>query len=137
MQVTTEETILIQKTRDLCQTIVDQPEFHQMRLRIETFLTNDLAQKQYQLVMEKGDALQQKQQFGVPLDQTEILEFEKNRELLLSNPVAREFLDAQQQMHQIQESVMQYVGKTFELGRVPTLEDFPSGGCGPSCGCGH
>ncbi len=137
MQATTEDTILIQKTKDLCQTIIEQPEFRQMRQRIEMFLTDDLAQKQYQLVMEKGDALQQKQQFGVPLDQTEILEFEKNRELLLSNPVAREFLDAQQQMHQIQESVMQYVGKTFELGRVPTLEDFPSSGCGPSCGCGH
>ncbi len=137
MQATTEETVLIQKTKDLCQTIIDQPEFRQMRQRIETFLTDDMAQRQYQLVMEKGDALQQKQQFGVPLDQAEILEFEKNRELLLSNPVAREFLDAQQQMHQIQESVVQYVGKTFELGRVPTLEDFPSSGCGPSCGCGH
>jgi len=40
-------------------------------------------------------------------------------------------------MHKIQESVMQYVGKTFELGRVPSVEDFSSGDCGPTCGCGH
>ena len=137
MQVTTEETVVIQKTRDLCQTIVDQPEFRLIRQRIETFLNDDEAKGQYQLVMEKGDALQQKQQFGTPMDNSEIAEFEKNREILLNNPVAREFLDAQQQMHKIQESVMQYVGKTFELGRAPSAEDFSSGNCGPTCGCGH
>ena len=87
--------------------------------------------------MEKGDALQQKQQMGMPLDNGEIAEFEKNRDSLLNNPVAADFLTAQQQMHKIQESVMQYVSKTFELGRVPALEDFPAEGCGPSCGCGH
>ena len=137
MQATIEETFVIQKTRDLCQTIVDQPEFRLIRQRIETFLNDDNAKGQYQLVMEKGDALQQKQHSGTPMDSNEIAEFEKNREALLSNPVAREFLDAQQEMHKIQESVMQFVGKTFELGRVPTLEDFSSGNCGPTCGCGH
>jgi len=137
MQATTEETIVIQKTKALCQTIVEQPEFRQIRQSIETFLTDDSAKQQYQNLVEKGDALQQKQQFGMPLDNTEIMEFEKHREVLLNNPVARDFLDAQRRMQQIQESVMQYVGKTFELGRVPTLEDFPAGGCGPSCGCGH
>ena len=30
---------------------------------------------------------------------------------------------------------MQFVSKTFELGRVPTLEDFSSGECGSGCGC--
>src|SRR6266540_4704258 len=134
---TTEDTIVIQKTRDLCQTIVEQPEFLQIRQRIDAFMNDDTAKTQYQQVMEKGDALQHKQHSGLPMDNNEIADFEKTRESLLNNPVAREFLDAQQQMHKIQESVMQYVGKTFELGRVPTLEDFPSSGCGPSCGCGH
>ena len=137
MQATIEETIVIQKTKDLCQTIVEQPEFREIRVRIESFMGDETAKSQYQVVMEKGDALQQKQQFGMPMDNNEIAEFEKNRELLLNNPIARNFLDAQQQMHKIQESVMQYVSKTFELGRVPALEDFPSEGCGPTCGCGH
>ena len=137
MSATTEDTIVIQKTRDLCQTIVDQPEFRQIRQRIEAFLADDSAKTQYQLVMEKGDALQQKQQMGLPLDSEEITTFEKNRDILLDSAVAREFLEAQQQMHKLQESVMQYVGKTFELGRVPAAEDFDTGSCGPSCGCGH
>jgi cell fate (sporulation/competence/biofilm development) regulator YlbF (YheA/YmcA/DUF963 family) len=137
MQATIEESIVTQKTRELCQIIVDQPEFRLIRQRVETFISNDEAKNQYQLVMEKGDALQQKQQFGLPLDNNEIVEFEKNREVLLNNPIARDFLEAQQQMHKIQESLMQYVGKTFELGRVPAPEDFPAEGCGPTCGCGH
>jgi len=135
MQATTEETAIIQQTKELCQTIIDQPEFRQIRTRIDAFMGDDAAKAQYQLVMEKGDELQQKQQTGVQLDNNDIAEFEKNRELLLNNPVAANFLTAQQQMHKIQESVMQYVSKTFELGRVPTIEDFPAEGCGPSCGC--
>ena len=137
MQATIEETPVIQKTRDLCQTILDQPEYGQIRQRIDTFMSDEAAKNQYQLVMEKGDALQHKQQMGLPLEGAEIADFEKNRELLLNNLVATEFMSAQQQMHKIQESVMQYVSKTFELGRVPELEDFPAEGCGPSCGCGH
>lgn len=137
MQTTTDETVIIAKTRELCQTIIDQPEYQSIRKRVDTFLGNEEAKNQYQIVVEKGDALQQKQQFGLPLDGEEITEFERNRETLLKNPVAQDFLDAQQQIHQIRESVMQFVTKTFELGRVPTMDDFNSGGCGPSCGCGH
>ena len=137
MQTTTDETVIIAKTRELCQTILDQPEFQTIRRRVDTFLGNEEAKNQYHLVVEKGDALQQKQQFGMPLDGEEINEFERNRENLLKNPVAQDFLEAQQEIHQIRESVMQFVTKTFELGRVPTLDDFSSGGCGPSCGCGH
>ncbi len=137
MQATAEETVFIRKTRELCQTLLDQPEFQSIRARIETFMANDGAKSQYQMVMEQGDSLQHKQQMGAPLDGGEIAEFEKNRDSLLANPVAREFIDAQQQMHKMQESVMQYVAKTFELGRVPTNDDFSSGHCGPTCGCDH
>ncbi len=137
MQAAAEDTVLIRKTRELCQTLIDQPEFQQIRVSIETFMTNEGAKTQYQTVMEQGDSLQHKQQMGQPLDGGEIAEFEKNRDTLLANPVAREFIDAQQRMHKMQESVMQYVAKTFELGRVPTGEDL-AGCCGDSgCGCSH
>lgn len=137
MQATAEETVVVVKTRELCQSLVDQPEFQLIRQRIDVFLSDEGAKAQYQLVMERGDSLQHKQQMGMPLDNAEIAEFEKTRDELLANAVAKDFLDAQQRMHQMQESVMQYVTKTFELGRVPTSEDFSSGECGPTCGCGH
>jgi cell fate (sporulation/competence/biofilm development) regulator YlbF (YheA/YmcA/DUF963 family) len=70
MQVAIEDSIVIQKTRELCQTIVDQPEFRSIRQRVDIFLSNEAAKSQYQLVAEKGDALQQKQQVGMPLNKT-------------------------------------------------------------------
>ena len=123
------------KTRELCQVILEQPAFQSMRLRIDQFLVNDEAKAQYELVSEKGEFLQHKQQQNLPLSGEEVNEFEKHREALFNNPVARGFLDAQQEMHKLQESVQQYVSKTFELGRVPEPADFDSGSCGSGCGC--
>jgi len=137
MQATIDDSVITAKTRELCETITSQPEFQNIRQRVDAFMADEAARNQYQLVIEKGDALQHKQQFGSPLDNNEIAEFERNREVLLNNPVAREFLDAQQQMHHIQETVMRYVMKTFELGRVPASEDMDSGSCGSGCGCAH
>lgn len=137
MITNTEDTIVLQKTRELCETIVQQPEFKQIRSRIDAFMANEEAKEQYQRVVEKGESLQQKQQMGMPLSNEEIADFEKNRETLINNPVAKGFLDAQNQMHKVQESVGQYVAKTFELGRIPSADDFDSGSCGPSCGCDH
>jgi cell fate (sporulation/competence/biofilm development) regulator YlbF (YheA/YmcA/DUF963 family) len=131
----TEDTIILQKTRELCETIVQQPEFQEIRSRIDAFMANEEAKSQYQRVIEKGESLQQKQQMGLPLSNEEITEFEGHRETLVSNPVAKGFLDAQNQMHKVQESVGQYVAKTFELGRIPSAEDFDSGSCGSGCGC--
>ena len=89
--------------------------------------------------MAKGQALQQKQQRAEQLSGDEIAAFEKEREALLSNPVARGFLEAQEEMHHVHQSINQFVSKTLELGRMPTEADFESegGGCGDGCGCGH
>jgi hypothetical protein len=51
--------------------------------------------------------------------------------------VARDFLDAQQELHQVHTSINQYISKTLELGRLPTEADMDSGECGHDCGCGH
>jgi cell fate (sporulation/competence/biofilm development) regulator YlbF (YheA/YmcA/DUF963 family) len=132
---TAEETI-VQKTRELCQAIVEQPEFEEMRRRIDAFMADDTAKSQYQQVAEKSQALQHKQEVGTPLNNDEVADFEKHREALVNNPVARGFIEAQQQMHEVQQTVTQYVSKTFELGRMPTDEDM-GGGCGHGCGCHH
>lgn len=87
--------------------------------------------------MAKGQTLQQKQQRS-QLTGEEISAFEKEREALLSNPVARGFLEAQEEMHHVHQSINQLVSKTLELGRIPTEADLEEeGGCGDGCGCGH
>ena len=79
--------------------------------------------------------IQKKRFSGETLPPEDFEEFCKERESLFDNPIASDFLEAQQEMAQVQQSVMQYVTKTFEVGHVPSEEDLRS--CPGSCsGCG-
>jgi cell fate (sporulation/competence/biofilm development) regulator YlbF (YheA/YmcA/DUF963 family) len=137
MTTQTEGSAVIQKTRELCQAILDQPEVVSIRQRIDAFTADEKIRGQYEALMMKGQALQQKQQSGMPLDGGEVDDFEKLRESFLSNSVARGFLDAQEDMQKLQQSVSQYVSKTLELGHVPEESEMDSGSCGHGCGCHH
>jgi len=132
-----EENAIIEKTKALCQTIVDQPGMISLRQRIDNFLADANARGQYETVVNKGQALQEKQAQGRQLESAEIADFEKHREVLLSNPVARGFLDAREKLHKIQHSIQNYVSKTLELGRVPAAADLEDHSCGDGCGCHH
>lgn len=132
-----EKSAVALKMRELCQTILDQPDFANLRQRIDAFMANDAVKDQYRELSEKGATLQHKQQTGMIVDMKEINAFEQQREAFLNNPIAQGFLDAQQVVHNVQESVTQHVTKTFELGRLPQPEDFDSGNCGHGCGCSH
>jgi cell fate (sporulation/competence/biofilm development) regulator YlbF (YheA/YmcA/DUF963 family) len=130
------EDIVTQKTQELCQAILDQPNLRSARQRISAFIADDRARGQYEALMTKGQALQQKQQQSQPLTGEEISDFEKQREALSRNPVARGFLEAQEELHHAQESIHSYVSKTIELGRLPTAEEMSEGeSCGHGCGC--
>ena len=57
----------------------------------------------------------------------------------MGNPVAREFMDAQQNLQSVQVAIGKYIGMTLELGRVPAEEDLAQedGCCNEGgCGCG-
>jgi cell fate (sporulation/competence/biofilm development) regulator YlbF (YheA/YmcA/DUF963 family) len=132
-----EENVILGKTKELCQTIVDQPKMAFIRRRIDTFLSDADARAQFETVMNKGQALQEKQGWGLQPDSVEIADFEKHRDVLLKNPVAQGFLGAREELHEIQHSIQKYVSKTLELGRVPTEADLENGSCGDGCGCHH
>ncbi len=129
-------TIIETKTNELCELILQEIQAGGIRLRIDTFLADTSARGAYESLMSKGQALQEKQHHGQPLDPVEIAAFEKDRDALLHNPVASGFLDAQEEMHSLQETVQKRVAKTIELGRIPTADDLNAGGsCGSGCGC--
>lgn len=129
-------TIIEEKARELCQTIVAQPQWTSIRTRIDTFLSDDTARGQFDEVNRQGQSLHEKQHSGQPLNGQEIAEFEKRRDSLLKNPVARGFIEAQDELHEIQHAVQKYISKTLQLGRVPTDADFQEeGSCGHGCGC--
>jgi cell fate (sporulation/competence/biofilm development) regulator YlbF (YheA/YmcA/DUF963 family) len=137
MQTTIEETPVMQKMRELCQTILEQPNMQLIRQRIDAFMGDEKTRSHYDELVQKGQALQQKQQMAVALTPQEIEDFEQHRDALMKNTVARNFLDAQEELHQVQQTVHQYVNKTLELGRLPTEEEMSGGSCGHGCGCGH
>ncbi|MBK1829553.1 YlbF family regulator [Verrucomicrobiaceae bacterium R5-34] len=128
------------KTKELCEAIAQDIEFVALQGQVERFLEDDAAKLQYQSVHERGEELHQKQQAGVELGEREIQEFESARNGLLENEVARDFMDAQQNLQTLQQTISKYVGMTMELGRVPEAEDLDQSGgggcCGGGCGCG-
>ena len=137
MTTQTSENTITKKTKELCQAIVDHPEMVSIRKRIDTFMADASARGQYETVADKGQALHEKQHRGQALQSEEISDFEKHRDALLKNPVARGFLDAREELHDIQHSIQNYVSKTLELGRVPAAEDLGDHACGDGCGCHH
>lgn len=126
---------IVEKTEELCQTILDQPAYQDVRTKLDAFVKDEAAQQQYSEVLEQQNELQAKQQQGESLTQDEVDDFNRKKEELFENKVAKDFLDAQQDIHKVQETVNQYVNKTFELGRMPQNDDFEEGSCGPNCGC--
>ena len=132
-----EENSVTQKTRELCQAIVDLPNLRAARQQIDAFQSNETARGQYEVVMSKGQALQEKQARSQPLESAEIADFEKHRDDLMQNSIARGFLDAQEELHEMQHFIQKSISKTIELGRVPTEADFDAGSCGDGCGCHH
>lgn len=144
MSMILEESAVTAKTKELCATIVEQESFVKLQSQVEAFLNNDEARLQYQSVHESGDALNQKQRSGVELSDSEITEFEQAREQLLQNSVVTDFMSAQKELQEIQNTVGKMVSLTLELGRVPTADDIETassgGGCcggggGGGCGC--
>ena len=128
---------VLEKTRELCQTIVSQPEFISIRKRVDSFMADATAQAQYQSLSERSHYLQHKQAQGLQLEDAEVTAFDKERDAFFGNPIAKDFMDAQEEMQQVQQSVNQMVTKTFELGRVPEETELDNGSCGHGCGCHH
>ena len=111
-----------------------------MRQQIDAFMGDEMARSQYETVMHKGRALHEKQHQSLPLSGEEISDFETSRDALLANPVAKGFIDAQEELHGLRDTIQDYVAKTIELGRLPKAEDFEQSGCcggngGGGCGC--
>lgn len=135
MSMILEDTAISAKTKELCATIVGQESFVKLQSQVETFLGNDEARLQYQSVHEQGEMLNQKQRSGVELGESEISEFEQAREQLLQNTTVTDFMAAQKELQEIQNTIGKMVGMTLELGRVPTTEDIEAASGGGGC-CG-
>lgn len=135
LQMQSGETPVVQKTKELCRLIIDQPAYQEMRETIKSFIGNAELVTQYKTLCEQQETLHAKYETGQDVGEEELAQFETLENAFLENPLAQSFIEVQQKMHKIEKTVTEYIHKTFELGRVPTESDFDSGSCGPSCGC--
>lgn len=131
------QDLIFQKTRELCEALLQDERFRDSRRQIEGFLADEAAQEQYRNVSNRGRELRDKQAQNISLSDTEIDDFEKMRFDLLNNPVAQNFIELQGQMNEVQDGINKMISKAFELGRVPNEEDLACGdeSCGSGCGC--
>jgi len=134
MDTKAKESPITQRTLDLCQAIVEQTDFQTLKQQLDAFMSNELLKYEYQQVNGLGDLLRMKQGQGLELKPEEVTQFETLREKFLNDPVAKGFLDAQEQLQQLHEVVSRFLNKTFELGRRPEYEDVHDGSCS-DCGC--
>ena len=98
METAVQSPAVDDKIRDLCQAILDRPDFGDLRRRIDAFMADEKVKYEYQMLNDSGALLQQKQQYGTPITEEEVGRFEALRTSFMANPVATEFLDAQQEM---------------------------------------
>ncbi|MDA7882216.1 YlbF family regulator [Akkermansiaceae bacterium] len=136
MKILEDDSAVMSKARELCSTIAEDSEYQDLLAKVERFLNDDEARLAYQSVHQSGQALNQKQQAGLELAESEVAQFEADRESLLANPVASDFLGAQQSLESLQTTVGRLIGMTLELGRVPTPEDIAQSQGGGCCGGG-
>jgi cell fate (sporulation/competence/biofilm development) regulator YlbF (YheA/YmcA/DUF963 family) len=130
MTILAADSQVMTKTKELCEAIAGDSEYKELLAKVEHFLADEGAKLQFQSVQERGEELSQKRQVGLELSDGEVKDFESARDALMSNAVAREFLDAQQSLQSLQTAIGKYVGLTLELGRVPAEEDLQDqGGC--------
>ena len=76
METNLEDGVIVQKTKELCETILQQPQFQSIHSRIDQFMNDGSAKSQFDALNEKGEFLHHKQHQGVTLTQAEIADFE-------------------------------------------------------------
>lgn len=123
-----------ESAKELCQAMLDDPELKDVFAAVDAFMSNDEAKELFSGLQTMGEALQNKQQGGLELTAGEVEEYNKARDAMLDNPVAKAFVDGQDKIQSVHQTIGSWVSLVFELGRMPNEEEL-AGSCGPGCGC--
>ena len=138
MSTTTTETKVLtleEKTRELCQFLLEDASYAAAQGRIDAFEEDKEAQDLYRNWQKKGSELHHMHQEGREPGEEDIAEMERLKGLLMDNPVGADFIEAEETLNSMFGKVMKMVQKTLQDGVVPSDEDLDEC-CGNSgCGC--
>lgn len=107
--------------------------------RIGVFFQNPDSTKLFEEVNAYGEELRQKHLAGMPPTEEEIAKFDTLRGAVISDDVAREFLESRTEIDTIMQTLSQYLGMSIDLGRAPTPEEVEAAreqSMSTSCACG-
>jgi len=136
MELLAPESPLAERTRNLCQALLDASEFSSLKRDLDAFMGDEGLKFRFQQVNDLGRLLHDKQSHGLELKGDEIEQFESLRSELMSSAIVRDFLAAQDKVQQLHSIVAKFLDKTLELGRIPEWDDVQSGCCNTGgCGC--
>ena len=113
----------------LCQSLLDDPELKDVFGAIDAFMADDAAKEAFTAMQNKAETLQMKQQSGLELSAGEVEDYNKTRDAMLDNEVAKAFVDAQERINSVHQTVGSWMSMVFEFGRMPTEEEL-KGHCG-------
>jgi cell fate (sporulation/competence/biofilm development) regulator YlbF (YheA/YmcA/DUF963 family) len=116
--------------KDLCQALLEDEKLKGVFASIDAFMENDASKELFSEMKTRGEELQTKQQAGIELTAGEVEEYNKLREKMLDDPAAKGFVDAQESIQSVHQTIGNWVSLVFENGRMPTEEEF-AGHCGP------
>tara|TARA_R110002096_G_scaffold24760_34_gene78110 strand:+ start:2950 stop:3369 length:420 start_codon:yes stop_codon:yes gene_type:complete len=129
-------TTIDEKARELCQFVLDDAGFASAQGRIELFMEDEDAKNVYRAWQEKSQELHSKSHQGLQPTEGDVAEIESLKSAVMSNSVALDFVEAENEMNAIFGSVTKLLQKTLQLGRLPTDEDMKESECCSSGGCG-
>ncbi|MCP4847731.1 MAG: YlbF family regulator [Verrucomicrobiaceae bacterium] len=116
--------------KDLCRALLEDEKLKGVFTSIDAFMENDVSKELFSQMQTKSEELQNKQQAGIELTAGEVEEYNKLREKMLDDPAAKAFVEAQESIQSVHQTIGSWVSLVFENGRMPTEEEF-EGHCGP------
>ena len=116
--------------KDLCRALLEDEKLKGVFASIDAFMENDVSKELFSQMQVKGEELQTKQQAGIELTAGEVEEYNQLREKMLDDPAAKAFVEAQESIQSVHQTIGSWVSLVFENGRMPTEEEF-AGHCGP------
>ena len=133
---TLESTSIKEKALELCQFIVDAPEFAEAHETIQKFIEDDEAKAVYGKLQEKSHELHHLSHEGKKPTDADLDELNALQKAVAENPLAAAFIGAENQLDDTFRTVTKLLQKTLQLGHVPTEEDMVESDCCSSGGCG-
>ncbi len=118
----------------MCHFILEDPAFASAQAAIDAFQEDEKAQELYRTWHEKAADLHRKHHEGKKATSGEIAQMESLKDKAMENPIAADFVEAEDLINSIFGTVMKMVQKTLQNGAVPTDEELNSC-CGGGCGC--